>query len=284
MDRMRPQSAIRAVDRAIAAIARHQHGVITFEQLLGCGLSARGISHRCARGRLRRIHRGVYAVGDAPLTQDGVWPAAVKACGQGAVLSHQSAAQLSKLLPLPDSSGPVHVTVAGTSGRRSRPGIHVHRSTSLTRAEWMIRDAIPLTSPARTLTDLRRVLPHERWEDALDRARVLSLPIGGLSSTEPTRSRFERRLLALCRRHQLPRPEVNARVAPFLLDFLWRNERLVVEADSWEHHRDRAAFEADRARDAELRLRGYTVVRFTWRQLANEPGWVVGTIRGLLGA
>jgi very-short-patch-repair endonuclease len=271
-------------DVRIAALAAREHAVLASTELLACGLTTSAIDRRVTSGRLFRKHQGVYAVGHPKLTQHGIWLAAVKACGEGAVLSHQSAAQLSRLLPPPDSSAPVHVTVAGTSGRRSRPGIHVHRSTSLARDEWMIRDAIPVTKPARTLLDLRRVLPHERWEYALDRARVLSLPIGDLSSTEPTRSHFERRLLALCRRRHLPKPEVNARVGPFLVDFLWRSECVVVEADSFEHHRDRAAFEADRARDAELRLRGYTVVRFTWRQLTNEPEWVVGTIRGLLGA
>jgi very-short-patch-repair endonuclease len=77
---------------------------------------------------------------------------------------------------------------------------------------------------------------------------------------------------------------VNARVGPYLVDFLWREQRLIVEADSFEHHRERAAFEADRARDAELRLRGFTVVRFTWRQLTREPEWVARTLTRLLPA
>ncbi len=91
-------------------------------------------------------------------------------------------------------------------------------------------------------------------------------------------------MLALCRRHRLPKPEVNARVGPFLVDFLWRVQRLIVEADSFEHHRDRAAFEADRARDAELALIGYRVVRFTWRRVRDDPAGVAATIRRLLRA
>ena len=90
-------------------------------------------------------------------------------------------------------------------------------------------------------------------------------------------------MLALCRRHRIPKPEVNVLIGNYKVDFLWREERLIVEADSFEHHRDRTTFEADRARDAELRLVGYTVVRFTWRQLTNEPAWVARTVRGLLG-
>jgi very-short-patch-repair endonuclease len=146
----------------------------------------------------------------------------------------------------------------------------------------MVRDAIPLTNPARTLADLRAVLTQEEWEDTVDRARVLSLPIGAARPSDPTRSAFERKMLALCRSHGLPKPEVNARVGPFLVDFVWRAERLIVEADGFEHHRERAAFEADRARDARLKLMGHTVVRFTWRQMVADPVGVAATIRALL--
>ena len=75
---------------------------------------------------------------------------------------------------------------------------------------------------------------------------------------------------------------MNARVGPFLVDFLWRQQRLVVETDGFEHHRTRAAFEADRARDARLKLLGYEVLRFTWRQVVEEPERVAATVRALL--
>ncbi len=236
---MRHKHANWPIDRAIAAIAGRQHGLITIEQLLGLGLTRDAVKRRVAAGRLHRIHRGVYAVGHVPLTQQGVWLAAVKACGPGSALSHQSAASFWTLLT--DYRGPTHVTVPGPTGRRRREGIVIHRSSTLTRPDLVVRDAIPLTNPARTLADLRRVLTREAWEDAIDRARVLSLPIGDVRATEPTRRRFERRMLALCRRHRLPKPEVNADIGPFLVDFVWREAGLIVEADSFEHHRSRAA-------------------------------------------
>src|SRR5439155_13558923 len=130
--------------------------------------------------------------------------------------------------------------------------------------------------------DLRRVLDHEAWLDAIDLARSLHLPIPDLTSTEPTRSRLERRMLRLCKRHRLPQPQVNVWVGPFLVDCLWPDQKLIVETDSFEHHRDRAAFEADWARDARLRVLGYAVVRFTWRQLRNDPAGVAATLRALL--
>jgi predicted transcriptional regulator of viral defense system len=82
----------RAPDEVIGRIAARQHGVVTQAQLLASGLSPSGISRRVAAGRLTRIHRGVYAVGHPGLSQHGRWVAAVLACGEGAVLSHRSAA------------------------------------------------------------------------------------------------------------------------------------------------------------------------------------------------
>ena len=282
MGGMHPKGANGGADRLIAQAAARQYAVIAIDELLAAGLSHEGVKTRVRAGRLHRKHRGVYAVGHPKLTQHGIWLAAVKACGHEAALSHQSAAQLATLLPLPAYRGPVHVTVPGTTGKRQRKGIHIHRSSTLTGADVQIRDGIPVTKPRQTLTDLRRVLARDDWADALDRARVLSLPIGAPPSAEPTRSRFERRMLALCRRHRLPEPEVNAKLGRFLVDFLWRSSRLVVEADSFEHHRDRAAFEADRARDARLALMGYRVVRFTWRRVRDDPVGVATTIRALL--
>jgi very-short-patch-repair endonuclease len=277
---MREKGDTSTPDRLIAAQAAEQHAVLDAAELRACGLTTSGIDRRLQTGRLHRKHRGVYAVGHPRLTQQGVWLAAVKACGPGAALSHQSAAALWSLLP--DYRGPPHVTVQGPGGRRRREGIEVHRSRTLTRRDLMIRDAILVTNPARTIADLRRVLNTDRWEDALDKARSLHLPIPELGATAPTRSRLERRLLALCRRHRLPIPETNVRVGPFLVDFLWRQQRLIVETDGYEHHRDRAAFEADRARDAKLSLMGYTVIRITWRQITGDPGGVAATLRALL--
>ena len=278
---MRLESAKSLVDRTISAIADHQHGIITFAQLLACGLSQRAISHRVSTGCLYRLHRGVYSLtGPSLLSQEGVWLAAVKACGRNAALSHQSAAALWSLLP--DYRGLPHVTVRGTGGRRRREGIVVHRSMTLSRQDLMIRDGILVTNTRRTLTDLRRTLEREAWLDTLDRARSLHLPIPDVGGAAPTRSRLERRMLALCKRHRLSKPEVNVWIGPFLVDFLWRDQRLIVEADSYEHHRERASFEGDRARDARLTMMGYRVVRITWRQLEDAQASAAAMLRALL--
>jgi very-short-patch-repair endonuclease len=75
---------------------------------------------------------------------------------------------------------------------------------------------------------------------------------------------------------------VNVSVGPFTVDFLWGEARLIVETDGWESHRTRSAFEADRARDSKLKLSGFDVLRFTYRQIVSEPAAVAFTLRALL--
>jgi very-short-patch-repair endonuclease len=144
------------------------------------------------------------------------------------------------------------------------------------------RDRIPVTTPIRTLRDLKRSLPREQWEAAVDRARNRGFRVAGVVDEPPTRSVLERRFLRLCRRHRIPAPRVNVPIGAFLVDFLWPENRLIVEVDGYEFHRDRASFEEDRARDAELAVRGYRVVRFTHRHVTEEPARVAARMRSLL--
>jgi very-short-patch-repair endonuclease len=208
--------------------------------------------------------------------------AAILACGSGAVLSHRSAGALWRIISR--SGGPIDVSVPGRGGRELRRGVRLHRSTTLLPSHCMIRNAIPVTKPARTLSDLRRVLPPKEFAAALREAEYLRLPIGDRFQPDRTRTELEARFLSICRRHRLPKPEVNASLGRFTVDFLWREARLVVEVDGWESHRTRSAFEADRARDARLKLSGYEVLRFTHRQLAEEVRSVVSTLRALLAS
>ncbi|HSD24292.1 MAG TPA: DUF559 domain-containing protein [Solirubrobacterales bacterium] len=106
----------------------------------------------------------------------------------------------------------------------------------------------------------------------------------GATDIPPPRSRteLETRFLALVRRHRLPRPDVNSQVERYEVDFLWREKRLIVEVDGWESHRSRSAFEADRARDARLKVIGYDVLRFTWLRIDGDRAAVASTIRDVL--
>ncbi len=267
-------------DVIVAQIAARQHGVVSTGQLAQAGITGSGITRRLRSGRLHRVHRGVYAVGHPSLSADGRRIAAVLAGGPGAVLSHRSAAVAWELLVA--ASDAEEITVPGTSGRiRRRHRLVVHRSTTLSPAVITRRWGIPLTTPARTLLDLRPVLPIRQFERALRQAQILRLDVRELGEPDPTRSELERRFLNLCRRHAIPLPEVNVRVGGFEVDFQWRDARLIVETDGFQTHGTRFAFEADRARDARLKAIGFEVLRFTWRQLTQDGPAVAETVRAV---
>lgn len=299
--RVRNDSRLR--EQAIARLAGRQHGVIARWQLLGLGLGRGAIQHRIATGRLHPVHRGVYAVGHRRLTREGIWMAAVLACGRDAVLSHRSAAAL---WGIGSAAGPrVDVTLPSQSGN-APPGIALHRVRGLDDEDRVVRKSIPATSVARTLFDLAEVVDTRRLErsfEEAERLRLLDLRavervcqrsrgrrglrpllalLPNLKPPPHTRSELERRFLDLCRDFGLPAPIINAPVVGFEVDALWPYAKLIVELDGYEFHRTRAAFERDRARDAVLQAGGHRVVRLTQRQLTNEPAATAKLIRRLL--
>lgn len=285
-------------DLRLAEIAREQHGVVSIAQLRRAGLGEEAIRARVRVGRLHRLYRGVYAVGHVALAPEGRWMAGVLALGKGpdegaaalldrwsAAVSHRSAAFLWGLLPVVRS--PCDVIVSGNGGRARRPGLRVHRSLTLAPTDVTLRRGVPVTTPTRTIADLHNAgsegrpwaLPSWKLRKAIRQASVLGLPIGDEGGGDRTRSDLERAFLLLCRRRRLPRPEVNVRVGPYLVDFLWDRERLVVETDGYRYHRGRVAFQDDRARDLDLRRRGFEVLRLSERQVSEEGDRVAETLR-----
>ena len=213
----------------------------------------------------------------------GRWLAAVLACGQGAVLSHTDAAALWDLCAIP--SGPTHVTVPTRAGRKKRPGITIHRSSTVLPSQTTTEYGIPVTSPGRTLADVRTLLPPARVKALIRRAQIRHLDVGPIPGELPPpvdRSELARRFIALTRRHGLPAPLPEQIVGPYTVDFMWPDRRLIVEVDGWETHGTPTAFEDDRARDAWLTARGFRVVRFTWRQVTQEGPAVARTLLSLL--
>ena len=279
MGRMDRKAA--TADAQAAAIAARQHGVASSRQLREAGLSATEIRNRVRRGRLHRVHRSVYAVGHPGLSNEGRWMAAVLACGEGAVLSHRSAAELWALLPA--AKGDVHVTVPGRGGRDKRRDIHLHRSPSLRTTATTRHKRIAVTTPARTLTDLRRTIDPALYRKAVREAEFRNLALGA-APTDHTRSELERAFLRLCRRRRLPLPEVNVRIGDFTVDFLWREERLIVETDGYAAHRGRQAFEDDHARELALHADGYRLRRFTDRQVRRQPDAVAAVVARALNS
>lgn len=282
-------------DSTIARIAAQQHGAITTRQLNSAGLGRMGISERARNGRLHRLHRGVYAVGHRAPSLHQRWMAGVLACGEGAVLSHHSAAALWDLLRPID--GPVHVSVPTTSGRLSRRGIRIHRCPSLRdppssppsnrqggRRGGRIttrRQGIPVTTIQRTIDDLEGTVAPYLVRRARRQAELMRVRLRGAEGTR-MRSDLEEDFLALFLANGFPHPETNVKLDRHEVDFLWRSRRVVVEADTFLYHRGSVSFESDYARDLDLRSRGYTVLRFTDRQLEGEPERVAKVVREAL--
>ncbi|MGI8780672.1 MAG: DUF559 domain-containing protein [Solirubrobacteraceae bacterium] len=251
----------RSLDVLLARLATSQCGVVGCAQVLALGFTRREINRRVDAARLIRIHQGVYAVGHEAISDRGRMIAGLLAAGEGAVLSHRTAAHLWRLIP----SMPPFVEVTLTQRRpRSRKGLVVHEANALDTTAYR---RLPITTPLQTIAQL----PRPQADRARSEALVLKLiPRTADHHAEPTRSELERRLLPVLNAAGLPPPLVNHVLRGHMVDFFWPDCRLVVETDGWAAHGHRAAFERDRARDAALHAAGYRVLRFTWRQVRDE--------------
>jgi hypothetical protein len=270
------------VDLQVAAIAAMQEGLVTRADLLALSLTGSAIGARVAAGRLHIVFRGVYSVGHPPLTERARLRSALLAVGPRAALSHRTAAAHRELGERTDDI--IDVVVFGTPPR-SRPGICVHRTQRP--FEVTYHDVLPVTSPLRTLEDLRGEpdLPRMCGE-ALVRKLVTQreLDAAGLTHPDvaPTPGAFGRRFHALLRRAGLPRPAAELQIGRYTADFAWPEEKVIVETDGYGAHGHRAAFEHDRVRDAYLLARGWVVMRVTWRRLGGEPLRVVAELAQIL--
>jgi len=255
---------------------RAMWGVISAAELRGCGLPDEAIRHRVRTGRLHRVHRGVYAVGHARLTREGLFLAAVKACGSRAALSHFSAAIHWGLLEpferFPDVTAPTP---------RAHLGINTHRSRSLLSDVVVHRD-IPITTPHRTLADLERInAPDRTLTRARRQAETLGLIAPAGEPPAPTRSVLEDLVLDLIAEAGFAHPDVNVplRIGETIVipDFRWPAERLIVEADGAAYH-DNTRHE-DAQRQAMLEANGERVIRVTYDQAANHREQTVERLR-----
>lgn len=224
--------------------------------------------------------------------------AAVLAGGARGLLSHRA---LAHHLDLFDGPGPrvVDVTVAGRS-RAGVDGVRLHLPRTIMRGEVTEVRHMPCTTTERLLADMaapgaatdaelatlvhratvRRMLSPHRLErqlarpaDGIGRLRGLIEPSG-----PDLRSKLESRFWAFMRQGGWRGYQANARLetpfGPLLLDAYWPELAFGIELDSWKHHGDRAAFEADRQRDIAADLIGVDVKRVTWRMLTGTPGVV----------
>jgi very-short-patch-repair endonuclease len=303
---MAPKVGNPSREREIVGLVGRQQGLVTHGQLTSFGVGERTIKRWTESGRLRPVHREVYAFGPRPLTKHSEWLAAVLAMGPGAFLSHRSAAAFWGL-----TRDPPKVDVTAPRGKQALPGrkgIQVHRCR-FEPDEVTTRGGIRVSTVARTLFDVaERSHPYElknAWDEA-SRLRVLRVPEvaavyergrGRIARThikpfllaearyvEDTASPLEDRFAAFVVAHRLPPPQTNVLVDGDEVDVLWPEARLIVELDSWEFHAHRAAFEKDRDRDTDHLLADYRTVRVTHRRLSEHPERLAAQLRALLGA
>jgi hypothetical protein len=278
--------------------------VLSRSQLLDLGISPAAIATWRRRQRLQVVHRGVYSVGHTALRAEGHRLAAVLACGPGAVLSHRTAAAHWGLL----GTDQTRIDVTAPRGRHGAPGIRLHRSRSLDAQDTNNHQGIPITSVSRTLLDLAATARPSELERALAQSERLQLydhraiqstivknnghrgtqVLAQATSRTPkwTRNEWEAEFLALIRKAGLPEPETNdafhvpdyGHCEP---DYHWPEHRVIVETDGFETHGTRAAFHADRAKDAALTASGYRVLRFT---RDDEPGLAIKRLTAVLAS
>jgi hypothetical protein len=300
------------VDGRMEALAERQHGVISYRQARAAGVTHAKVRARRESGRWEDLSYGVYRiVGAAPSAQQRAM-AAVLGGGTDAVLSHTSAAAL---LALPGFSiEPVVITVPRR--RRAIAGVRIEQSLCVPPHHCRIVDSIPSTSIARTLFDLCGDVNAHRAERALDTAlarkrvtipalwRVLDdLAVQGrkgvvllrLLLTErggryvPPESELEQRFIDLLRGAGLPQPsrQVDLGDADRWLgrfDFVWRESRVVVEVDGAAFHDGHIDRARDTERAASLEALGWTVFRFRWSEVVDDPAAVLTALQPVFGA
>jgi Transcriptional regulator, AbiEi antitoxin/Protein of unknown function (DUF559) len=293
----------------MAGVAGRQHGVVSRGQLIQLGMSGSGIDRRIRAGRLHRLHPGVFAVGHRIVSPEGRWLAAVLRVGEGAALSHRSAAELWGVRRTRDRG---RIDVSAPRAARSSATIRRHQVIHPP-SELTMRRGIPVTTLAQTLFDLAAELSLQAFEAALREAEYLHrfrldaleqllvahpgrrgatkikacLRRLGRGPIGRARRGLEVRFAALLTEADLPMPKLNALLDldGFKLeaDCLWRDQRLIVELDGGAAHGTRMAFESDRERDRRLQVAGWRVIRVTWRQL-DEPATLLEDLQRLLEA
>ena len=304
-----PSPSGESPDARCAALARDQHGLITRQQALACGLSVEQIRRRVQKGLWIREHDCVYRLAGTPASWRQRLLAACFAGGRGSAASHRAAGQLWQLDAVP--AGLVEIT---SKRRIERPPLIVHRS-SLAGWEITTKHGIPVTDPYRTLLDLAALIKPRELERAFEsglRQQLVAVPVmaerlerrarSGRTGVRawralleqrspdlrPTETDFEMLMNQLISRFGLPQPqrqvEIRDREGRFIhrADFAYPEARLVIEADSVTYHRSPLEIRRDRRQTRQMMDQGWTVLRVTHWEMNNEAKDVASSIQGLL--
>jgi very-short-patch-repair endonuclease len=272
--------------------------VLTRRDLDGLGFSKMGIDHRVSTGRLHLISPGVYVVGRPELTPHGRWMAAVLACGDDAVLSHRSAAELWGIGH--EESGRIDVSIRRRS-KITRRGVLVRARPKLPELSVVRRFGVPVTHPVQTLIDLATELRPMRLERAVNQADVHDLvdpetlrrsldAFVGMPGVKTLRTMLDRHTFRLsdsdleilfrplARAAAFPLPLSKHWVLGWEVDFFFPDHGLIVETDGLRYHRTPAQQARMVKRDQKHTSHGYRVLRFTHWQIAYAPTEVTGIL------
>jgi hypothetical protein len=274
-----------ALRQTPAAIAAGQRNLVTIRQLRGIGLASGTIYGRVADRKMRRVHRGVYTLSPAPLTEEAEELAVVLACGPGSAVRRLTAARRYGV-----SRFPAPLIEVVSPRRRKVSGALVHHCRRLDPRDLTDHDGIPITTMHRALVDLSDALtPHQLANvihEAAYRGRYIERAVEDVIArmngrhnlatvqramelhrigSAGTRSGVEDAFLRL----DLPEPNVNMHLLGREVDFHWPDRLVVVEVDG-VHGRPWSVAD-DRGRDETLAAAGYTVLRFRDRDV-HERG------------
>ena len=267
----------------IAELAARQYGYVARWQLLDLGMSSSAIDRAVAAGRLIRVHQGVYAVGHCQIEAVAIAAAAWLACGPDAALSHETAAALwgfRKRWPRePEIS---------SAGAHRRVGIRHHQTRTLTAKDVRTHRGLRVTSPERTLRDIRPRLTARQFARAVNDARLARLltlehaaELTG-ATRRATRSGFEDDVLAAILARGLPEPEVNVPVLGFEVDLYFREHGIVVEIDDYRYHADPAAFARERRESEAMAAARLALNRISGERWGADPQGVLASLEQAL--
>jgi hypothetical protein len=289
----------RTVEERLARVAAANHGVVTRGQALALGITVDELRRRVRRGALLREYRGVYRVGHRAPSVEARYLAAVRACGDGALLTGRAMAFLAGIVrgtpPPPEVIAPTERRIAG---------LIIHRSRSIDRRDATAWHGIPATTIARTVVELAAILDEETLARACHesgvRFRLTPRQVETVLARRPNApgarklrrvmhgdvrvslSGLERSFLALLRDAGLVLPVTNRVASARRVDCRWAQLRLTVELDSYRYHASRHAWEQDRRREREAFARGDEIRRYTYDDVFASPGLMMRELRGLL--
>ena len=289
----------------VTALLARQGGIARLRDVRRAGMSRRCLSRALQEGRLRALTPHLVTNVAQPAADEQLRAAAI---ALQATISHDSAA-LMWGIELASTPPVGHVTVPRNRSRCAPAGTQVHRS-ELDGADRVERDGVWVTGALRTVLDLCRSLPLAEAVVAVDSAlrgaqvtvedlmaalrelpagrgrsrvaRVLRLmdPASGSVLETLCRVLLQQAGLAPDRTQLVVRDASGSWIGR--VDFAWPAQRLVVEADGFAFHADRASYRDDRRRSNALLLAGWRVLRFSWEDVVDRPDEVVAAVRAAL--